>query len=78
MTLLTYPAVAERLSVSLSLVQTMAAAAEYAAELRTQKRRMEDIPPRYRPYLDTGFPRPVRLGLRVRRVRERELDKWIE
>ena len=75
--LLAYPAVAKHLSVSLSMVQTLAAAAEYAAEYRQGQRRLDDIPNKYRPYLDTGFPRPVKLGLRLNRIRQADLERWI-
>lgn len=78
MNLLTYPAVAERLGVSLALVQTLSAAADYAAEVRQGQRQIADVPPRYRAHLDTGFPRPLRLGLRLRRIRETDLQQWLE
>jgi predicted DNA-binding transcriptional regulator AlpA len=77
MTLLTLDAVAERLSVSASLVYKLARAAEYAAEVQAGKRRPDDVPPGLVRYLDAGFPVPKRIGKTVRRVRVEELERWL-
>ena len=78
MTLLSLPAIAARLGVSLSLVRKLARAAELAAEVRAGKRRLEDVPPALARYLDIGFPVPKRIGRTVRRVREEELERWLK
>jgi hypothetical protein len=78
MRLLTLPAVAAQLSVSLSLVQKLARAAEYAAEIQTGKRHREDVPPGLVLYLDSGFPIPKRIGKSVRRIKTEELEKWLK
>lgn len=77
MTLLPLPAVAERLSVSLSLVQKLARAAEYAAEVRAGRRRLEEVPPSLVRYLDSGFPMPRRIGKSIRRIRQEDLEAWL-
>jgi predicted DNA-binding transcriptional regulator AlpA len=77
-TLLTLPAVAERLSISLSLVRKLARAAELAAEVRAGKRRLDDVPPALVRYLDSGFPAPKRIGSTIRRVRAEELERWLQ
>lgn len=78
MTLLPLSAVAERLAVSLSLVQKLSRAAEYAAEVRTGKRRIDDVPLGLVRYLDTGFPLPCRIGKTVRRIKADELEDWLK
>lgn len=78
MTLLPLSAVAERLAVSLSMVQKLARASEYAAEVRVGKRRLDDVPPGLVRYLDSGFPLPRRIGKTVRRVRADDLEKWLK
>lgn len=75
--LLTFSTVAERLGVSLSLVQRLARAAEYAAEIRQGRRRPEDVPASLARYLDSGFPAPKRIGRSVRRIRAPELEQWL-
>jgi len=77
MRLLTLPAVASQLSVSLSLVQKLARAAEYAAEIQAGKRQRDDVPPGLVLYLDSGFPIPKRIGKSVRRIKTEELEKWL-
>lgn len=77
-TLLTLPAVADRLSISLSLVRKLARAAELAAEVRAGKRRLDDVPPGLVRYLDSGFPTPKRIGSTIRRVRAEELEQWLQ
>ncbi len=75
--LLTLPAIAEQLGVSVSLVRKLARAAELAAEVRTGRRRLDDVPPSLVRYLDCGFPIPRRIGKTVRRVRGEEFEKWV-
>ena len=75
--LLTFAAVAERLGVSLSLVQRLARAAEIRAEIQTGRRARDDVPEGLRRYLDCQFPRPVRIGKAVRRIRTRDLEEWL-
>ena len=77
MILLPLPEVAERLAVSLSLVQKLACAAEYAAEVRSGKRLINDVPPGLVRYLDSGFPVPRRIG-KVRRIKAHELEGWLK
>lgn len=76
--LLTLKAAAERLSLSISLVQKLARAAEYAVEVRAGTRAVEDVPVDLVRYLDTGFPVPKRLTQRVIRLRAEEVDRWAE
>jgi predicted DNA-binding transcriptional regulator AlpA len=75
--LLSLAAVAERLGVSLSLVQRLARAAEIQAEIQTGRRARNDVPEGLRRYLDCRFPRPVRIGRAVRRIRTRDLEAWL-
>lgn len=75
--LLPLQAVAKQLSISLSLVQRLARAAEMAAEVRSGRRKRDDVPPSIAPYLDSGFPVPRRIGRSVRRVRADELAEWL-
>ena len=76
--LLTLQQAADRLAVSVSLVQKLARASEYAAELRTGKRRRDDVPPGYALYLDSGFPIPKRIGKSIRRILIEDLDRWLK
>lgn len=78
MTMLSLPAVAETLGVSLSMVRKLARAAELAAEVRAGKRRLEDVPPSLARYLDSGFPAPFRIGATIRRIREEDLRQWLK
>jgi predicted DNA-binding transcriptional regulator AlpA len=76
-TLLSLPAVAERLGVSLSLVQRLARAAEVRAEIQAGHRARDDVPEGLRRYLDCQFPRPIRIGRSVRRIRTSDLEAWL-
>ena len=76
--LLTFRQAADYMAVSESLVLKLARAAEYAAELRTGKRRRDDVPPGYVRYLDAGFPAPKLIGRAIRRIRAAELEKWLK
>lgn len=78
MTLLPLPLVADRLGISLSLVQKLARAAEYAAALRAGKLSRDDVPVSLERYLNCGFPAPLRIGRSVRRIREDELERWLK
>lgn len=75
--LLTPRAIAEQLSVSVSMIHKLIRAAEYAAEIRAGKRAREDVPVSLQGYLDCNFPVPKRIGRSVRRVRKEELEKWL-
>ena len=75
--LLTLPAVAAQLAVSLSLVRKLARAAELAAEVRAGQRRLDDVPPALVRYLDSGFPVPRRIGKTIQRIREEDLKQWL-
>lgn len=77
MRLLTLPAVAEQLAVSVSLVQKMTRAAQYADEVRSGTRARDDVPPGLVPYLDSGFPIPVMIGKTIRRIRADQLNEWL-
>ena len=77
MTLLPLSVVAKRLCVSVSLVERLARAAEYAAEIKARKRSPQDVPPYLVGYLNCGFPVPKRIGRSVRRIREEDLEKWL-
>jgi len=76
--LLPLPAVAAHLGVSLRLVQKMVKASEYADEVRAGKRQHDDIPPDLIGYLASNFPRPVRIGRSVRRIRQEDLEQWLK
>lgn len=75
--LLTLSQVAERLAISESLARDMALAADHAAEVKAGKRSLSDVPPRLRPYLDSGFPRAKRIGRRLRRIDESAVMAWL-
>lgn len=78
MNLLTFHEVATQLGVSLSLVQKLARAAEYQAEIRQGQRKAMDVPPGLVAYLHSGFPAPKRIGRTIRRVRNEDLQQWIQ
>lgn len=77
MKLITLAQVAETLAISESLARDMALAADHAAEVKAGKRSVSDVPPRLRPYLDTGFPRAKRIGKRLRRIDESAVMAWL-
>ena len=77
MNLLTPRAIAEQLSVSVSMIQKLIRASEYAAEIQAGKRRREDVPVSLHRYLDCGFPVPKVVGKSVRRVRADEFERWL-
>ena len=74
MTLLTYAQAADRLSVSVSHVRALARAAELAGGYTP----IDHIPPKLRPYLNSGFPRPRFIGgsRRLARIDAEKLEKW--
>jgi hypothetical protein len=76
--LLPLPAVAAHLGVSLRLVQKLTRAAEMQAEVQAGTRKPDDIPPDLGRYLSANFPRPVRIGRSVRRIRQEELEQWLK
>jgi hypothetical protein len=47
-----------------------------AAELKDQP--IDHVPVRLRRYLGYGFPRPLRLGEKMRRIDLNELTEWME
>lgn len=74
MSLLTYTQTAERLGVSVSSVRTLARAAEISGAVSP-----EQLAPRLRRYLHSGFPRPVLIGgsRRLARIDAGELEQWL-
>jgi hypothetical protein len=56
----------------------MTRAAEMQAEVRAGTRRHDDIPPDLVGYLASNFPRPVRIGKSIRRIRAEELEQWLK
>lgn len=77
MKFMTITQIAESLSISESLVRDMALAADHAAEVKAGKRALADVPPRLRPYLDSGFPRAKRIGRRLWRIEESKIKAWL-
>jgi hypothetical protein len=75
MNLLTYAQAADRLTISVSHVRTLARAAELAAA----KVPMDHISPKLRPYLNSGFPWPRLIGgsRRLARIDAEQLERWI-
>jgi len=47
-----------------------------AAECRGQP--LDEIPVSVRGYLNSGFPRPIRFGKRLKRIDVLELQQWIK
>lgn len=78
MNLLTPRDIAEQLSVSISMIQKLIRAAEYAAEIKAGRRLREDVPLSLQGYLDCNFPIPKRIGKSVRRVRGEDLERWLK
>lgn len=76
--LLDYDAVATLMDCSRSLVADMALAADYAAEVNAGHRLVSDVPPRLRRHLQGGFPRPILIGARLKRIDPRELADYIK
>lgn len=76
--LLDYQGAADFLGCSRSLVNDLALAAERAAEIKAGARKIEDVPPRLRPYLDSGFPVPKRVGRRLMRIDPAALQAYVE
>ncbi len=77
--LLTVTQTAERLNCSTSHVRALMRAAEMHYQLHQRQRSADTIPPRLRPLIDIGFPRPIRLSKsgRMVRISADELDAWI-
>ncbi len=77
--LLTVTQTAERLNCSASHVRALMRAAEMRHQLNQHQRPADTIPPRLRPLIDMGFPRPIRLSKSGRMVRipADELDTWM-
>ena len=73
MTLLTYQQAADRLAISVSHVRTLARAAELAGTVP-----LDHVPPKLRPYLNSGFPRPRLIGgsRRLARIDAEKLERW--
>lgn len=69
--------IAEQLQVSVSLIQKLIRAAEYAVEVKEGKRQRDDVPVSLQRYLDCGFPIPKRIGKSVRRIRGEDFEKWL-
>lgn len=78
MKLYTPRAIAAQLSVSVSMIQKLIRAAEYAAEIRAGQRLREDVPVSLQGYLDCNFPIPKRIGKSVKRVRGEDLERWLK
>lgn len=66
------------LGCSRALVNDLALAAERAAEIKAGKRKVEDVPPRLRPYLNLGFPMPRQIGIKLKRINAAELQAYVE
>lgn len=77
--LMTVAQVAEQLQCSPSYVRSLMRAAEIAHQLDRGQRLASTVPPRLRPLLDLGFPRPIRLSKSGRMVRipADELNAWV-
>ena len=73
---LAYADIARLLGCSRSLVADLALAADYAAEVKAGTRKVEDVPPRLRRHLNSGFPRAKRIGQRLRRVPVEQFEAW--
>ena len=73
---LAYADIAKLLGCSRSLVAYLALAADYAAEVKAGMRKVEDVPPRLRRHLDSGFPRAKKIGQRLRRVPVEQFEAW--
>jgi hypothetical protein len=76
--LLDYDAAAGVLGCSRSLVSDMALAAEYAAEISGGQRIVADVPPRLRRHLHEGFPLPILIGQRIKRIDPREFADYLK
>lgn len=72
--------IAERLQCSPSYVRSLMRAAEMQEQLRQQQRATDTVPPRLRPLLTLGFPRPIRLSKSGRMVRipGDEFETWLQ
>lgn len=70
--------IAKQLSVSVSMIQKLIRAAEYAAEIKAGRRLREDVPLSLQNYLDCNFPIPKRIGKSVKRVRGEDLERWLK
>jgi hypothetical protein len=76
--LLSYQTAADLLGCSRALISDLALAALAAAEINAGKRRLDDVPPRLRPYLNLGFPIPQRVGRRLMRLDPAELQAYVK
>ena len=77
MTLLDYTAIAALLQVSRTTARDLMAAAQVRREVRDGRRPLDTVPPRLRRYLDLGFPAPVVIGPRLKRVSREAVELWI-
>lgn len=67
--------VAARLGISVPLARRYFSAARARAEIAAGRRRRDEVPPYLVPYLDLGFPAPLRLRA-VQRVRAADYERW--
>lgn len=74
--MLTIKQAADRLAVSRSTVYRMMQARGYRARLEAGEN--VTVPESIRPYLDSHFPEPVRITERNHRLREADLDQWLQ
>lgn len=68
---ISYKTAAVMLGCSENHISAMARAADY------QGKHIDEIPVNLRRYLAYGFPAPVHLGQRLRRINADELQKWM-
>jgi len=65
------------LSISKPMVYRMLQAAEEAAKIAKGEKLAIDVQEDVRPYLDAGFPLPVKLTPTTTRINKADLMKWI-
>ena len=77
--LITVTQAADRMQCSTSHIRALMRAAEIQQQVTKQERTPDTVPPRLRPLMELGFPRPIRLSRAGRMVRipEDELDTWL-
>lgn len=76
--LLSYADVARIIGCSRAQVSDLALAAEYAAEIKTGARQVEDVPPRLKRHLNKAFPAVIKIGQRIKRIDPADFERYLK
>lgn len=68
---------AKMIDCSRATIYRMLSAREYAAKIEAGEKKVEDVPADIRPYLECGFPPPIKIGPLGMRLNRAEVEAWI-